>query len=45
VIHGTNLSTLHEYLPRDVVPSDLGGEGEVFKADEWIKMLEEYEKK
>lgn len=44
MIHGTNLSTLHEYFPRDVVPSDLGGEGEVHKPDDWIEILKEHEK-
>ena len=45
MIHGTNLSTLHEHIPRDVVPSDLGGEGRAYKPEEWIQILENYENK
>lgn len=39
IVHGSNLSGLHEYIPRDVITSELGGEGVAYKPDEWIEML------
>ncbi|XP_065226520.1 clavesin-2-like [Planococcus citri] len=43
IVHGSNLSSLHEYLPRDVLPPELGGEGTAYRTDEWIELLKNYE--
>ncbi|KAK7593083.1 hypothetical protein V9T40_007835 [Parthenolecanium corni] len=45
IIHSSNLSTLHEYIPPDVVSAELGGEGDAHKPDEWIESLRNYEKR
>lgn len=38
-LHGNNLSTLHEYLSRDVLPSDLGGEGPSHNTEDWLAKI------
>lgn len=38
-VHGNNLSTLHEYLTRDILPSDLGGEGPSHSTEPWLARL------
>lgn len=45
IVHGTNLSNLHEYLPRDVVTPELGGEGTAYRTDEWIDTLKTFEER
>lgn len=41
-LHGTNLSTLHESVSKDVLPPELGGEGPSFNSMIWAeKMLRE----
>lgn len=39
------MSSLHEYLPPDVLPPELGGEGAAYRTDEWIEILQKYENK
>lgn len=38
-LHGTNLSTLHEMVARDILPPELGGEGEQFNPLTWFHLL------
>ena len=38
-LHGNNLSTLHEYLPIDILPTELGGEGPPFNPLPWAEKL------
>jgi hypothetical protein len=38
-LHGTNLSTLHEMVARDILPPELGGEGEHFNPLTWYHLL------
>jgi hypothetical protein len=38
-LHGTNLSTLHEVVPRDILPPELGGEGPQFNPLLWYHTL------
>lgn len=38
-LHGYNLSTLHEYVTKDILPSDLGGEGPSHNTEDWLAKL------
>jgi len=38
-MHGLNLNTLHEYFPRDILPSELGGEQPPYDSRVWLKSL------
>jgi CRAL/TRIO domain len=38
-LHGSNLSTLHEMVARDILPPELGGEGEQFNPLTWYHIL------
>lgn len=41
-MHGNNMSTLHEYVSKDILPAELGGEGPSFNPTVWSdKLLEE----
>ncbi|XP_053610901.1 clavesin-2-like [Plodia interpunctella] len=37
VLHGNNLSTLHDSLPLDILPAELGGEGPSYNSERWLK--------
>ncbi|XP_077301078.1 LOW QUALITY PROTEIN: clavesin-2-like [Arctopsyche grandis] len=39
-LHGYNLSTLHEYVTKDILPSDLGGEGPSHNTEDWLAKLQ-----
>lgn len=39
-VHGNNLSTLHEFVHKDILPAELGGERPSYNPDVWLKMLE-----
>nr|CAD7587104.1 unnamed protein product [Timema genevievae] len=41
-VHGNNLSSLHEAVPRDVLPPELGGEGPPFSPLQWAQQLMQY---
>ncbi|KAG7209535.1 hypothetical protein KM043_015616 [Ampulex compressa] len=36
-LHGNNLSTLHEHLPTDILPAELGGTGPAFNPGLWAE--------
>ncbi|XP_063626006.1 clavesin-2-like [Cydia splendana] len=36
VLHGNNLSTLHDALPLDILPAELGGEGPSYNSERWL---------
>lgn len=36
-LHGNNLSTLHEHLPTDILPAELGGTGPAFSPGLWAE--------
>lgn len=36
-MHGNNLSTLHEHLPTDILPAELGGTGPAFNPGLWAE--------
>lgn len=36
-MHGNNLSTLHQHLPLDILPSELGGTGPAFNPGLWAE--------
>lgn len=36
-LHGNNLSTLHQHLPLDILPSELGGTGPGFNPGLWAE--------
>jgi hypothetical protein len=36
VLHGNNLSTLHDSLPLDILPAELGGEGPSYNSERWL---------
>ncbi|XP_014205030.1 clavesin-2-like [Copidosoma floridanum] len=36
-LHGNNLSTLHQHLPLDILPSELGGTGPAFNPGLWAE--------
>lgn len=38
-LHGSNLSTLHEMIARDILPPELGGEGSQFNPLTWYHVL------
>lgn len=38
-VHGNNLSTLFEYLPRDILPTELGGEMSSYNPKIWMDEL------
>lgn len=38
-LHGSNLSTLHDCIARDILPAELGGEGPSFNALDWVHQL------
>nr|ATY51944.1 CTD44 [Heliconius melpomene] len=37
VLHGNNLSTLHDSLPLDILPAELGGEGPSYNSERWLQ--------
>lgn len=37
VLHGNNLSTLHDSLPLDILPAELGGEGPSYNSAVWLQ--------
>ncbi|CAH0694629.1 unnamed protein product [Spodoptera exigua] len=37
VLHGNNLSTLHDALPLDILPAELGGEGPSYNSELWLQ--------
>ncbi|XP_041982181.1 clavesin-2-like [Aricia agestis] len=37
VLHGNNLSTLHDALPLDILPAELGGEGPSYNSERWVQ--------
>lgn len=37
VLHGNNLSTLHDALPLDILPAELGGEGPSYNSKVWLQ--------
>lgn len=36
-VHGNNLSTLHDYLPKDILPAEMGGELPSYNPHLWLK--------
>lgn len=38
-LHGSNLSTLHDCVARDILPTELGGEGPTFNPLNWYHEL------
>lgn len=38
-LHGNNLSTLHEHLPKDILPAEMGGEKPSYNPQVWIDKL------
>lgn len=38
-MHGTNLSTLHEMIARDILPTELGGDGAPLNNENWYNTL------
>ncbi|XP_026464159.1 LOW QUALITY PROTEIN: clavesin-2-like [Ctenocephalides felis] len=38
-MHGNNLSTLHKYVTKDILPAELGGEGPSFNPSVWLQTL------
>lgn len=38
-MHGNNMSTLHEYVSKDILPAELGGEGPSFNPSVWSDQL------
>ncbi|XP_022900407.1 clavesin-1-like [Onthophagus taurus] len=43
-VHGNNLSTLHNYVPTDILPAEMGGEQASFNPEVWLKQLMESDK-
>lgn len=39
-VHGNNLSTLHDYLPKDILPTELGGDLATYNPEVWIKSIQ-----
>lgn len=37
VLHGNNLSSLHDALPLDILPAELGGEGPSYNSERWVR--------
>lgn len=37
ILHGNNLSTLHDSLPLDILPAELGGEGPSYNSERWLQ--------
>lgn len=42
-VHGNNLSTLHDYVTKDILPAELGGEQPSYNPEVWLKTLLEAE--
>lgn len=40
--HGNNLSTLHEHVAKDILPTELGGEQGSYNPVVWMKQIENY---
>lgn len=38
-VHGNNLSTLFEYVPRDILPTEMGGEQGGYNPQVWLKKM------
>lgn len=38
-VHGNNLSTLFEYVPRDILPAEMGGEQASYNPQVWLKKM------
>ncbi|KOB61158.1 Cellular retinaldehyde-binding protein [Operophtera brumata] len=36
-LHGHNLSSLHDSLPLDILPAELGGEGPPYNSERWLQ--------
>ncbi|XP_017786507.1 PREDICTED: clavesin-2-like [Nicrophorus vespilloides] len=43
-VHGNNLSTLHEYVARDILPTEMGGEQAGYNPEVWLKTILSAEK-
>lgn len=39
ILHGANLSMLHDYIARDVLPTELGGETKSVNPLDWVHTL------
>lgn len=39
ILHGANLTTLHEYVTKDVLPTELGGETQSINPLDWVHAL------
>lgn len=40
-VHGNNLSTLHDYVARDILPTEMGGEKASYNPEIWLKIMTE----
>lgn len=40
-MHGTNLSTLHQNVAKDILPTELGGDGPALNNENWYNTLME----
>lgn len=40
-VHGNNLSTLHDYVARDILPTEMGGEKASYNPEIWLKTITE----
>lgn len=40
-VHGNNLSTLHDYVARDILPTEMGGEQASYNPEIWLKTIME----
>lgn len=41
ILHGANLSTLHDFVAKDVLPTELGGETKSINPLDWVHSLME----
>lgn len=39
ILHGSNLTTLHEYVIKDILPTELGGETQSINPLDWVHTL------
>lgn len=40
-VHGNNLSTLHDCIAKDILPTEMGGEQPSYNPEVWLKKVEE----